>query len=89
MTNAQVLKAFLNKKSGKSLHLTSTGDKLYSYYTCMAQWHSETGFIIINETKYSQTTSKQINPLKRQVKLYLQTPSNLLIGIKDLKETLN
>lgn len=88
MTNNQVIKAFLSGQSGKSLNLTSTGKKLFSYNTCMAQWHSETGFIIINETKYSQTTSKQINPLKRAVGLYLQTPTNLYLGIQDLESTL-
>lgn len=54
-TNQDVVKSFLNGKIAKSLSMTSTGDKLYSYNTIIAQWHNNE--LIVNKTKYSRTTS--------------------------------
>lgn len=58
MTNKQVLTAFLNGEKGTSLNMTSTGEKLYSYNTVVAQ-RTHTHGMIFNATKYSSTTSKQ------------------------------
>ena len=40
------------------------GNKLYNYNTVIAYWFN--GIILINGTKYSTTTSKHQNRLKRQ-----------------------
>lgn len=62
MTNQQVGQAFLKKEKGKSLNMTSTGTRLFSYNTVIAQWID--GKIVFNTTKYSRTTSKQTNWIK-------------------------
>lgn len=51
MTNLEVIRAFINKEEGHSLHITSENNKLFSYATCIAQWYDDK--IIINCTKYS------------------------------------
>ncbi len=56
MTNEQVCKNFAGGKEGRSLNMLSTGDRLYSYNTVIAQWID--GKIILNGTKYSPTTSR-------------------------------
>ena len=62
MTNNEVVRNFCNHKVGKSLNMKSTGDKLFSYKTCVAEWRGET--LYVNTTKYSQTTSKQTCELR-------------------------
>ena len=62
MTNKQVGEKFLKGEKGKSLNMTSTGDKLFSYYTVIVQWID--GKMVFNNTKYSKTTSKQTNWIK-------------------------
>lgn len=57
MTNNEVVRNFWNHKVGKSLNMKSTGDKLFSYKTCVAEWRGQT--LYVNTTKYSRTTSKQ------------------------------
>ena len=64
MTNNQVVELFENGLKGASLNMTSTGDKLYSYNTIIAQWIN--GKIIVNACKYSATTSKHTSSLKRK-----------------------
>ena len=59
MTNQQVGIKFLKGEKGKSLNMASTGDKLFSYNTVVAQWVG--GRMVFNSTKYSRTTSKQVN----------------------------
>ena len=63
MTNRQVSEQFLQGKSGKSLNMTSTGSKLFSYNTVIVQWVE--GKLVFNSTKYSRTTSKQTNWIKQ------------------------
>ena len=46
--------------------LTSTGDKLISYETPIAEWRD--GRVLITPCKYSRTTSKQCGMLRRECK---------------------
>lgn len=62
MTNQQVGERFLIGEKGKSLNMVSTGDKLFSYNTVIAQWVDYK--MVFNNTKYSPTTSKQTNWIK-------------------------
>ena len=59
MNNQSVINAFVNGKSAKSSNgnLYSVGDKLFNYYTCIAQ-RTDSGAVIYNGTKYSVSTSK-------------------------------
>lgn len=67
MSNKNVILAFLNEEQAKSLSLFSTGDKLFSYNTCIAEWlTSDT--ILININKYSVTTSKHLTLLRNNIK---------------------
>lgn len=56
MKNAEVVKGFRDGITCHSEHLYSEYDKLYSYFTCIAQ--KIDGKIWANETKYSTTTSR-------------------------------
>ena len=57
MRNQEVISKFVNfAESAATANVRSTGDKLLSYYTCIAQRHE--GKIIVNVTRYSMTTSK-------------------------------
>lgn len=58
MRNQLVVDKFLNRKKGRSSNgnVSTDGTKLYSYKTVIAQYTSSFG-LIINETKYSQSTS--------------------------------
>jgi hypothetical protein len=64
MTNQQVIQAFLAKREGKSLNMHTDGTYLYSYNTVIAQHDRK---IIVNMTRYSQTTSKQRGYLVREL----------------------
>lgn len=68
-TNLQVIQKFLNKEGANSLNMTSTGRKLFSYNTIIAEWAGP-GFsvLVVNKTKYSRTTSsKHQGPLYREI----------------------
>lgn len=72
-SNAEVVKAFYNKEEAISYtgNLTSYGDSLFSYSTCIAQRHYLNKKIIINLTSYSNSTSKhQYNLNKHDVVVY-------------------
>lgn len=69
MTNLEVIRAFINKEEGHSLHITSENNKLFSYTTCIAQWYDDK--IIINCTKYSLTSSKHKTMLLREIPGYI------------------
>lgn len=72
MKNIDVIIKFLNrtKASSSNGNLRSTGDKLFSYHTCIAEWHSKKIIydgematiasyeLTVNVTKYSKSTSK-------------------------------
>lgn len=68
MTNLQVVNSFLNGQSNRSKTgaLWTNGQKLWSYYTVIAEWHN--GVVVVNSTHYSMTTSaKHLSPLKNQI----------------------
>lgn len=66
MKNEEVVKAFIMKKKAYSNtgSLSSTGDRLFSYSTCIAEY-DKYGNLVFNETKYSTTTSHHQTLLKR------------------------
>jgi hypothetical protein len=66
MRNDEVIKEFLHKnfyKRGSSV--TSDQNKLFSYNTVIAQWFEDT--LLVNDTKYSPTTSKAQGILIRSI----------------------
>lgn len=63
MKNIDVLKRFLNRETGKTMHLKSNGCELVNYDTVIAYWNN--GKLYINVTKYSNTTSKIQSQLKQ------------------------
>lgn len=82
MTTQEVIKQFLAHKSAhtpyrntwlndmckwRGASLTSTGDKLISYETVVAEWRN--GSVAITPVKYSATTSKQCGMLRAQCKM--------------------
>lgn len=69
MTNEQVIKAFCKKEKAPNSTgtLSSTGTKLFSYHTCIAQWW-QGRFLILNLTRYSVTSSKHLSYLKYHYK---------------------
>ena len=69
MKNKEVISKFVNfAESAATANVRSTGDKLFNYYTCIAQRHE--GKIIVNVTRYSATTSKIQNYLRRELSGY-------------------
>ena len=65
MKNKEVYKEFINRRAACGSNLVSTGDKLFSYNTCIAQWHPHG--VIYNETKYSPTTSRHQSYLRNAI----------------------
>lgn len=61
LKNLTVIEGFLFRKPCKSENLTSTGDKLFTYDTCLAQWTDS--YLIINMTRYSTSSSSHFNIL--------------------------
>lgn len=72
MKNIEVIKAFLNLSEGNShnKNLISIGDRLFSYNTCIAEWTDD--YLLINVTKYSQSTSRIQNMLLREARTGLE-----------------
>lgn len=69
MRNQEVISKFVNfAESAATANVRSTGDKLFNYETCIAQRHE--GKIIMNVTRYSATTSKMQNYLRRELSDY-------------------
>ena len=65
MRNKDVVEGFLRGEVCNTLHLFSTGDRLLSYNTCIAEMVGET--LYINRTKYSVTTSIHLGLLLRRL----------------------
>lgn len=65
MTNREVIDKFLVGKPGTAPNLYSTGKKLFSYSTCIAQYTRDG--LTVNKTKYSVTTTRHLNTLLAQV----------------------
>ena len=65
MRNKDVVEGFLRGEVCNTLHLFSTGDRLLSYDTCIAEMVGET--LYINKTRYSVTTSIHLGLLLRRL----------------------
>lgn len=62
LSNATIALAFNSQKPASNLNMESNGNVLYSYSTAIMQ-HTKIGnrnVLIVNRTKYSCTTSKQV-----------------------------
>lgn len=66
MKNKDVINCFLNNKTGNSLNLRSTKDKLFSYDTCIVERVGDKRFIV-NITKYSNTSTMHLSLFKRRL----------------------
>lgn len=75
MANLDVIKSFIKRNPNSTEHLLSTGDKLYSYSTCIAEYYLD--MLLVNITYYSNTTSRHLGLLKRNY------PSDILIVCLD------
>lgn len=73
MTTQEVIKQFLARKTahtpirnlmygGRNCSISTDGTRLWSYNTVIAQWGGDA--VLINNTKYSRTTSKQQGMLR-------------------------
>ena len=70
MTRLETIFAFVQRKKGSGKHaLTSDGERLYSYSTCIAEWLYDAGrwYCIINPTKYSRTTTSHLSLLSNKL----------------------
>ena len=69
MKNIEVVKAFLMGCIASTEHVTTDGTRLWSYNTCIAEKSIVDGKIalIINTTKYSNTTSHHQELLNKEV----------------------
>ena len=85
ITNKKVVECFLHKIKGNNVNLRSTGRKLYSYSTVIAQWYDST--LICNSTKYSVSTSKHMSYIKNYVDTW--TTRNVPRDTEDLIPYLN
>ena len=63
MKNIEVLENFLNKKHGRTKNLNSVGSSLINYQTEIA--YMKENVVFINSKKYSPTTSKITEQLKK------------------------
>ena len=81
MTNKEIIPAFVaNKSKNYYAHansLTIREGKLFSYNTCIAQHDGSR--LIINDTKYSVTTSKQQNYLRYAAEVHPE-----VVHVKDI-----
>ena len=61
LKNIEVIRNFINDIPCRNGNLISTEGRLFTYNTCLAQKHNNV--IIVNMTKYSQTSSRHRNML--------------------------
>ena len=92
MKTIDVIFAFKSRKGAKTGNVSTDGTKLFSYYTCIAQWYGN--ILIINDNKYSCTTSKHQTYLKNAVEnmrgiTILLLGCNIQMGARDLTEYLS
>ena len=86
MRNSEVVEAFLKRRvaANNGGSLSSTGTKLFSYATCIAEWNN--GSLIINLTRYSVTSSKHLYYLKRSYQGNHHTVLGVPIGESSLSK---
>lgn len=79
--NEYLIKLFLNNEKEQNCNMRSTGTKLFSWQTCIAQKSSKG--IIVNVNKYSKSTSAQQSKLMYLIKEgkhnYVETRSDVHI----------
>ena len=66
MKNKDVVLAFLKKEKAWGSNLYSTGKRLISYNTSIAEWYSDY-YLLVNHTRYSVTTSKHQHYLRSEL----------------------
>ena len=92
MKNSDVIKKFLNKESATGSNLYSDGNRLMNYSTTLAQWH-DTYHLIVNNTRYSVSTSKNQNWLKGAITsdrgIVVKDVYNIPIDTKNLEQYTN
>lgn len=92
MKNIHVIEAFLEKKTANGSNLYSDGNKLINYNTTLAQWH-DNYHLIVNNTRYSASTSKNQNKLKRDTTfergIVIKDVYNIPIDTKNLEQYTN
>lgn len=64
MRNQDVVRKFMEREPASGSNLYSSGDRLFSYNTCIGEWRDNT--ILVNYTKYSRSTSKHQFYLRTQ-----------------------
>jgi hypothetical protein len=80
-SNKEVVLAFSRGESAKSGSMTSTGYRLFSYNTIIAEY---TAFgIRFNASKYSATTSKHQSLCKRHLNIWKHTNQYVPINTQD------
>lgn len=82
ISNQSVINAFANNKTAHNVNMRSEGNKLFSYYTCIAQ-RLQDGTIVVNSTKYSASTSKVQTYTRNTIKTYKEIV-NVPIGAWEL-----
>ena len=83
--NNKVIDAFISKDKATNYSgsLRSTGEKLFSYNTVIAQYIA--GKLVVNATKYSVTSSRHINLLKNSASSFIfYTREKVPIGTNSL-----
>lgn len=66
MKNKDVVLAFLKKEEAWGSHLYSTGKRLISYNTSIAEWYGDC-YLLVNHTRYSNSTSKHQSYLRGEL----------------------
>lgn len=66
MNNFDVARAFVRGSRATGSNFTTDGTTLYSYNTAIAK-RMKDGSIVVNKTKYSRTTNKQLGYLYRSI----------------------
>lgn len=72
MRNKNVVDSFLRRQIAHTINLYSTGDKLFSYSTVIAQYIGDydNPTLVGNATKYSVTTSRHMSYVKDSIDIY-------------------
>lgn len=87
LKNAEVVKNFVGRFGDCESHtgnLYSMGNKLYSYNTVIAQYIG--GELVVNATKYSTSTSRIQNMVRREAYRYTETEKLVPIDTHDLRD---
>lgn len=84
MRNIEVVKEFIRGNRASGSNLTSTGDKLFSYNTCITQFID--GTLYINITRYSATTSRHKNYIYCFYHDNFKQLTNVSIDTQDLRK---